>query len=156
MIQRVQTLYMSIVVIACMSLFFFPITKYFNDVQGTYVFFITGMKYMIEPPITVNFWLTFPLLILVVSSLILAMAAIILYKKRGLQLWFVNISFLLHVVLIILIFLFYINKFESLYNAKPSYQFGIFIPLISLVCIIMASRAIRKDEALVKSSDRLR
>lgn len=60
MIQRVQTLYMSIVVIACISLFFFPIAKYFNDVQGTYVFFITGMKYMIEPPITVNFWLTFP------------------------------------------------------------------------------------------------
>ena len=156
MIQRVQTLYLSIVVIACISLFFFPITKYLNDVQGTYVFFITGMKYMIEPPITVNFWLTFPLLLLVIFSLILALAAIFLYKKRGLQLWFVNISFLLHVALIILIFLYYINHFETLFNTKPSYQFGIFIPLVSLVCIILASRAIRKDEALVKSSDRLR
>jgi hypothetical protein len=156
MIQRVQTLYMSIVVIACISLFFFPITKYIHDVQGTYVFFITGVKYMIEPPITVNFWLTFPLLLLVVFSIILAAGAIFLYKKRGLQLWFVNIAFLLHIVLIILIFLYYINHYETLFNTKPSYQFGIFIPLISLVCIIMASRAIRKDEALVKSSDRLR
>jgi hypothetical protein len=156
MIQRIQTLYLSIVVIACISLFFFPITKYFNDVQGTYVFFITGMKYMIEPPITVNFWLTFPLLVLVVSSMILAMAAILLYKKRLVQLWFVNISFLFHVVLILLIFLYYINHFETLFNTKSSYQFGIFIPLVSLVCIILASRAIRKDEALVRSSDRLR
>jgi hypothetical protein len=43
-----------------------------------------------------------------------------------------------------------------LFKTAPSYQFGIFFPLVSLVCIIMASRAIRKDEALVKSSDRLR
>jgi hypothetical protein len=156
MIQRVQTLYLSIVVIACISLFFFPITKYFNDVQGTYVFFITGMKYMIEPPITVNFWLTFPLLLLTVFSLILALSAIFLYKKRGVQLWFVNIAFLLHVALILLVFLYYINHFETLFKTKPSYQFGVFIPLVSLVCIIMASRAIRKDEALVKSSERLR
>ena len=156
MIQRIQTLYMSIAVIACISLFFFPITKYFNDVQGTYVFYITGMKYLIEPPITVNFWLTSPLLFLVISSLIITLAAIFLFKKRGLQLWFVNIAFLFHIVLIILIFLYYINHFETLFNTRPTYQFGIFIPLISLVCIIMASRAIRKDEAMVKSSDRLR
>jgi uncharacterized membrane protein len=84
------------------------------------------------------------------------MGAIFLFKKRGLQVWFVNIAFLLHVVLIILIFLYYISKFETLYNTKSSYQFGIFIPIVSLVCIILASRTIRKDEALVRSSDRLR
>ena len=156
MIQRIQTLYMSIVVVASMSLFYFPITKYLNDVRGTYVFFITGVKYMIDPPITVNFWLTFPLLLLVVISLFLILAAIFLYKKRSLQLWFVNISFLLHVALIILVFFYYIGHFESMFNTNPSYQFGIFIPLVSLVCIILASRAIRKDEALVKSADRLR
>ena len=156
MIQRIQTVYMSIIVIACISLFFFPITKYISDVRGTYIFFITGIKYMTEPPITINFWQTFPLLLLVGSSLILIFAAIFLYKKRGLQLWFVNITFLLHIVLIILIFLYYINHFEKLFNTLPSYQFGIFIPLISLIGLILASRSIRKDEAMVKSSDRLR
>ena len=156
MIQRIQTIYMSVVVIACISLFFFPISKYINDVQGTYIFFITGMKYMIQPPITVNFWQTFPLILIVGSSLILVGAAIFLYKKRGLQIWFVNIAFMLHVILIILIFLYYINHFEKILNAPPSYQFGIFIPLISLVGLILASRSIRKDEAMVKSSDRLR
>jgi hypothetical protein len=156
MIQRVQTLYLSIAAIASVLMFFFPITKYFNDVQGTYVFFITGIKYMIDPPLTVQFWHTFPLLLLVACSLILVVAAIFQYRKRILQLWFVNIAFLLHVVLILLIFLYYINHFETLFNTNPSYQFGIFIPLVSLVCIILASRAIRKDEAMVKSADRLR
>jgi hypothetical protein len=156
MIQRIQTLYLSIALIACISLFFFPITRYFNDVQGTYVFYITGVQYMIDPPITVNFWLTFPLIIIVVSSAFLTLAAIFLYKKRGVQLWFVNIAFLLQVALIILVFLYYINHFETLFKTRPSYQFGIFVPLICLICIVMASRAIRKDEALVKSADRLR
>jgi hypothetical protein len=39
---------------------------------------------------------------------------------------------------------------------QPSYQFGIFLPVISLLLLVLASRAIRKDEALVKSADRLR
>jgi hypothetical protein len=36
------------------------------------------------------------------------------------------------------------------------YQFGMYIPLISLIFLVLASRAIRKDEELIKSSDRLR
>jgi len=156
MIQRIQTVYMSIVVIACISLLFFPFAKYIHDMQGTYIFYITGMKYMIDPPITVNFWLTFPLLLILGASVILVLAAIFLYKKRAFQLWLVNIAFLLNIAFIILIFLYYINHFEKQFNTLPSYQIGIFIPLVSLVCLILASRAIRKDEAMVKSSDRLR
>jgi hypothetical protein len=156
MIQRIQTLYVSIAGFACIALLFLPVAKYLNDVQGTYVFFVTGVKYMIDPPITVQFWFTFPLLAIVIISVILLFSAVFLFKNRNLQLWFVNVAFLLHIVLIILLFLYYVNHFESLFNTKSSYQLGIFIPLVSLVCIILASRAIRKDEALVKSVDRLR
>ena len=73
------------------------------------------------------------------------------------QLWFVNISFLLNILLIILIYFFYSSHFlQEQINIGPSYQFGIFLPIVSFVCLILASRAIRKDEALVKSADRLR
>jgi hypothetical protein len=156
MIQRIQTLYLSVAVIACISLFFLPIARYFNDVQGTYVFYLTGVRYLIDPPIMVKFWLTFPLILLVVFSMVLSLVAIFLYKKRGIQLWLVNIAFLLHIILILLLFIYYINHFETIFNARSTYQFGIFIPLVSLICIILASRGIRKDEALVKASDRLR
>ena len=156
MIQRIQTVYISVAVIACISLFFLPVAKFIHDIQGTYVFYITGMKYLIEPPVIVNFWKTFPLLLIVAASIILLLTAIFFYKKRIVQLWLVNIAFLLHIALIILIYLVYINHFEKQFNALPSYQAGIFIPLVSLVLLILASRAIRKDEAMVKSSDRLR
>jgi hypothetical protein len=156
MIQRIQTLYMSVAGFGCLALLFIPVTKYISDAKGTYEFYMTGMKLIGDIPTVVNFWLTFPLLLLVLASLILLVGAIFLYKKRQLQIWFVNIAFLLHIVLILLLFVYYINHFESLFDTKPQYQIGIFIPILSLVCIILASRAIRKDEALVKSSDRLR
>jgi hypothetical protein len=156
MFQRIQTVYMFIAAVACILLFFLPVAKYAHDTQGIYIFYITGIKYMIEPPVIVNFWKTFPLLLILVCSVILILTAIFLYKNRKMQLWLVNIGFLLNIALIILIFLVYINHFEKHFNSLPSYQIGIFIPLVSLVCLILASRAIRKDEAMVKSSDRLR
>jgi len=156
MFQRIQTVYMFIAAVACILLLFFPVAKYVHDTQGIYIFYITGIKYMIEPPVIVNFWKTFPLLLILACSVILILTAIFLYKSRKIQLWLVNIGFLLNIALIILIFLVYINHFEKHFNSLPSYQFGIFIPLVSLVCLILASRAIRKDEAMVKSSDRLR
>jgi hypothetical protein len=33
---------------------------------------------------------------------------------------------------------------------------GMFLPIISIVLLVMANKAIKKDEALVKSVDRLR
>jgi hypothetical protein len=33
---------------------------------------------------------------------------------------------------------------------------GMFIPILSIVLIVLANKAIRKDEQLVKSADRLR
>lgn len=156
MFQRIQTLYLSIVVIACILLIFFPLAQYIHDTQGIYKFFITGVQYMIDPPIVVHFWWTFPLLILIIASFCLTLFAIFLYKKRRIQLLLVNIVFLLHIIFIGLVFLLYVGLFEKQFNAPNSYQFGIFIPLISLVFLILASRAIRKDEMLVKSADRLR
>jgi len=156
MIQRIQTLYLSIVAAACILLFFFPLAEYPNDIQGTYIFYITGVRYMMDPPITVQFWTTFPLLLLVILTMALAFISIFLYKKRRIQLLLVNIAFLFMIILISLVLLYYNGHFEKLFNTPISYQFGIFIPLVSLGLLILASRAIRKDESMVKSADRLR
>ena len=156
MIQRVQTLYMTGAIVAFIAMFFFPLAHFNNYDHGLYVLSALGVKYMIEPPIFVNFWLTFPMCMMVIISLLLTGTAIFLYRKRSFQIWLVNISFLLNVILILLIFLYYTNHFEGIAHSKANYQFGIAFPLVSLFCQILASRAIRKDEALVKSSDRLR
>lgn len=156
MIQRIQSLYMLGTIIALVSLFFVPIASFTHPMQGTYSLYGSGIRYLIDPPITVYFWKTFPMLALITIAIVMNIVATLLYRKRNIQLWLVNLNFLVHVVLILLMFFFYINHLESVFNAVAAYKAGIFIPIVSLVLLILASKAIRKDEALVKSADRLR
>jgi len=155
MIQRIQTLFLSVAIITCSLLFFFPIATYQHDLF-TYKLFATHLIYIEEQTI-INFWATSPMLFLFVGSMLLSITAIFTYKKRRLQLLFVNINILFTIILVALIFLFYSDHFfRQIVKVPPSYQFGGFIPLVSLVFLILAFRAIRKDEALLKSSERLR
>lgn len=157
MIQRIQTLYLAGSMIACILLFFLPVARFFNEPQGTYLFFVAGVRYLEDPTSLLYFWQTFPLALLTGLSLILVVAAIFLYKNRKLQVLMVNIAFLLHVALIMLIYFYYIGHFQHLFKvATPSYLPGVFVPVVSLFLLVLASRAIRKDEALVKAADRLR
>ena len=157
MIQRIQTLWLTAAVVALVLLFSFPLANYNKELQGVYTLSVTGMKYMIDPPVYMNFWLTFPMLFIVVSMIILTIAAILLYKKRMTQLLVVNIVFLLNVVLIILIFIYYIEHFRKQLQLPSShYEVGVYFPLLTLILLILANRAIRKDEVMVRSSERLR
>jgi hypothetical protein len=156
MIQRIQSLYLAVAVVCFCLLFFFPVAIYHHEVQGTYQLFVTGMKY-VDQQTTINFWATFPMVLLTGIALLLSAASIFLFKKRKLQLLLVNLSILFTIVLVALIFLFYADHlFKDIVKVLPSYQFGGFIPLISLVFLILSFRAIRKDDNLVKSTERLR
>ncbi len=156
MIQRIQTVFLAIVFISGIISFVFPIAAYTNDATGTYQLSVTGMKYM-EANVYIDFASTSPMLILMICSILLSGAAIFMYGNRRKQLLVVNTAFLINVILIAVIFLLYSNRmFRDIVKAEPSYELGAFLPLISIVFLILASRAIRKDEALVKSADRLR
>jgi magnesium-transporting ATPase (P-type) len=158
MIQRIQSLYLFIVAVACTMLFFFPMIEYIDPVKGTYKLFAMGLTSDGVPGI-LFFRESLPMLMLVIGSLVLALVTIFYYKRRRLQFRLVSINVLLNVILIGLVFFLYNNYFEHHITGSGisgSYQFGMYIPLISLVFLILASRAIRKDEALVKSTDRLR
>lgn len=45
---------------------------------------------------------------------------------------------------------------EILPDAVRTWQYGLLLPLVSLVFLILAGNFIKKDEKLVKSADRLR
>jgi len=156
MIQRIQSLYLFVVAVACTLLFFFPMIDYIDPGKGTYKLFAIGMKSYSDLPGLLFFWETLPLLVLVIVSLVMALITIFLYKKRRIQFQLVNINILLNVVLVALVFLLYSRIFENRLQIPSNYQFGMYIPLISLVFLVLASRSIRKDDSLVKSSDRLR
>jgi hypothetical protein len=158
MIQRIQSLFLAIVAIACILLFFFPLADYYNELQGNYKFFIYGIISMDpEPKVLFPPYFTIPLIFLTVASFIFSVATILLYKNRPLQIRLCAFNMLTNIVLIMVIFFFYATKIKTMTQIEPDYDYtGMVLPLVSIIFLVFANRAIRKDDALVKSADRLR
>ncbi len=158
MLQRIQTVFLAIVAIASVMLFFFPLANYYNDLHGNYKFFIYGIKYMDpEPKVIFGSFFTIPLIFLTSVSFIFSVAAIFLFKNRFLQLRICSFNMITNIVLIMLIFFFYGTRIQSMTQIEPVYNYiGMAMPLVSIVFLILSNRAIKRDEALVKSADRLR
>ncbi len=158
MLQRIQSVYLAIVALAALLLFFFPLANYYNDLHGNYKFFIYGVRCMDpEPKVLFSTFFTIPLVILTLASFIFSVSTISLYKKRFLQIRICAFNMITNIVLIMVIFFFYATRIQSMTLTEPQYNFvGMALPLVSIVFLILSNRAIRKDEVLVKSADRLR
>lgn len=158
MLQRIQTLYLAFTAAACLLMFFFPLAGYYNELEGNYKFFLYGITSLDpEPNVSFSVFFTLPLIVLVASSVILSLITIFQYKKRLLQIRLCAFNVLSIIVLLMLIFFFYAPRIATQTKVDPEYNyFGMILPLIALALLVLANRAIRKDEALVKSTDRLR
>ncbi len=158
MLQRIQTIYLAIVAIACVMIFFFPLANYYNEIQGNYKLFIYGIRCMDpEPKVLFPNYFTIPLIFLVVASLIFTVSTIFLFKNRPLQIRLCAFNMLTNIVLIMVIFFFYATRVKTMTQIEPEYNYtGMVLPLVSLLFLIFSNQAIRKDEALVRGADRLR
>lgn len=136
MIQRIQTLYLFIVAIltGVMPIWFYL----WKDAEGNEVF-------------ARNDWY---ISIALYSSTFLAIVAIALFKNRKNQ-FVVN---RLNIILELFLLGFFVYRSlnlsgETLVSEKG---IGMLLPVISIVFLVIANKAIKKDEDLVKSVDRLR
>lgn len=87
-------------------------------------------------------------------SAVLAFATIFMYKNRQNQ--FVSVRLLLLINLILLGLLLY--RLLNLPGEPSGTEkgIGLLVPIIAIVLLFLANKAIRRDEELVKSVDRLR
>ncbi len=136
MIQRIQTIYMLIVGLIMVSLFvWFPEIK--ND-SGDYLFTRDEPLYFA----------------LIFISIALAIIAILSYKKRKNQFVLNRLNILCNLILLgVFVYQSLRVSGETLVSEKG---IGMFLPVLSIVFLVMANRSIQKDESLVKSVDRLR
>ncbi len=146
MIQRIQSIYLLIVGVLISQVFLFPFLTFFNakkSVEFNALSINTG-EYL------------FPLAILFGLIILIALVTIFCYKKRLLQirLTVVN-SFLLLGSIGLTAYLGW-EMSKSLANYTIHYNFTCIFPLIGIVFNYLALRAIRKDEALVRSANRIR
>ncbi len=158
MLQRIQTLYLAVAALAGILLFFFPLASFYNEMEGNYKLFIYGIKCMDpEPKVAFGTFFTIPLVFFAAVSVIFSLSAIVLFKNRPRQNRLCTFNILTNIVFLMVVFFFYITRIKGLTLTEPEYNYvGMCLPLISLAVLVLASRAIRKDEALVKSADRLR
>jgi hypothetical protein len=158
MIQRIQTVYLSLTAIAIALLFAFPLAQFLSG-NGAYIFSVTGLKNMVpgEPP-AFNTLIFLPMILVSAAVGILSVFTIFQYKNRALQIRLTSVGVLSLIALIMGIFFLYIPMIEKTTGIIPDYSkaFGIYLPLVALVFLVLANRAIKRDDKLVRSADRLR
>ena len=87
-------------------------------------------------------------------SAVLAIYSIFKYKKRSVQQWLNWLNILINFTLLgIFVYRMLNSPGESFISEKGV---GVFVPVLSIVFLFLANKAIRRDEKLVKSADRLR
>ena len=152
MIQRIQTIYLMLAAIMLGLTFVFPFATYTLG-PADVLFNAYGVS---ENALEVSTF--FPYYITIALSMWLALFSILQYKKRKVQITVGRLIYLLLVITIAFIFI-------DLYSLKGQFEIdssavscgvSMFLPVAALPIIFMANRNIRKDEALIKSLDRLR
>ncbi|WP_378177665.1 DUF4293 domain-containing protein [Aquimarina sp. SS2-1] len=136
MIQRIQSVYLFLVVV--LSAGISAVLPYGYDRNG-------------ESLLSLNNHLVLGMF---AGSAVLALIAFFLFKNRQLQFVLGRINILLNFILLgVFVYWSLTLSGEALVSEKG---IGMLIPIISIVLLVMANKAIKKDENLVKSVDRLR
>jgi len=150
MIQRIQSIYLILAGIFTSVMLYTNLLSFTEEQREIYLgaFYLTDNQGT-EPT------LLMPLGGLIVLSCFVSFGTISMYKKRMLQLRMCRYNMILMVGIMALMG-FYAYKIISQIEAVYSIGFGAVMPLVSFILTFLAFRAIRKDEILVKSYDRIR
>ena len=142
MIQRIQSIYLTIVIVLSAILpFVFKLWK--NSNKEVFALNLFSELTLLSKLVPVFFFL----------SALIAAISIFKFKKRQLQFVLVRIIILINLFLLgILIYLSLTLPGE----ASSEKGIGMFLPIVVILFAFLANKAIKKDEDLVKSVDRLR
>ncbi len=158
MIQRIQSVYLFVASILLVVLFFVPVANFLGDF-AYYKLFLTHIE-SLTPGTEALFSDAFFYPLMILNGLIIGVGlfTIFKFKNRKNQIKLVNLNVFLTIILLMGLLFYYVPTTEKATSVTADYmgQFGVYLPLITLVLFILASKAIRKDERLVRSEDRLR
>ena len=137
MIQRIQTIYLFLTfVVTGVLLFFIPLWTMSDSKE---YFFMQSQVYTI----------------LLGLSTTLTLLSIVSYKKRQNQFVMGRLNIILNLILLGL----FVYRSLNLSGETPAVSekgIGMFLPVVAIVLLVLANKAIKKDEDLVKSVDRSR
>ncbi|MCM4154781.1 DUF4293 domain-containing protein [Gramella sp. AN32] len=136
MLQRIQTIYLLLAIFVSAGLIFvFPIWENSagEDVFALDVLMAFGMF---------------------IASAAMSLVSILIFKNRKLQFVLGRLNIILNFFLLG-VFVYWSLTLPGEMDISEK-GIGMFLPIISIVFLVLANKAIKKDEDLVKSVDRLR
>ena len=137
MIQRIQTVYLLLAFVVTGVLpFFIPL---WTMADGKDFFFMQNQAYVV----------------ILGLSTTLSLLSIVSYKKRQNQFVIGRLNIILNLILLGL-FIYHSLNLSGGTAAVSEKGIGMFLPIVAIVLLVLANKAIKKDEDLVKSVDRLR
>ncbi|MBT6808197.1 MAG: DUF4293 domain-containing protein [Flavobacteriales bacterium] len=152
MLQRIQTVYLIFVIVFVILSIFFPYATFNNDSD------VVQINAFGLDPVQKETTVRFPIYVGLFMIIGVSVASIGLYKNRKRQLMLGKINYLLILLTLVLLLIDVDFLSEKLLqeNDLPNYGWGTYFIVCSLPIVFLANRSIKKDEALVKSLDRLR
>lgn len=150
MIQRIQTIYLLLSAVLAGLVFAVDINV-IQTVSEKYVFKVLG----VFDSAGIYFIKTNPLAIVLIFIVLINLFAIFMFKKRKLQ---IKLNILAMVFCIAFIALVFYYNYQVMQAMQGTFVFaaGVVLPLFSLIFLLLANKRIKKDEALVRSVDRIR
>jgi hypothetical protein len=152
MIQRIQTLYLANAFILIGLLFFLNLGEVaVND--KIYSFSISGIVDTLTGKTVNSSWY---LIVYTVTILFLQGIVIFSFKKRKLQIQLATLNVLLMIGLLVVCWLLIRTSAKSLGEGVYTLKLSMVFPLVAIFFNYMACLAIKRDEALIRSVDRIR
>jgi hypothetical protein len=139
MLQRIQTIYLIFAAVVTGILpFVFPLWKQQTVTTLSDFYFMSDLSYVA----------------LLGLSTTLSVVSIITFKKRQNQFVMGRLNIILNLFLLgLFVYRLLMLSGETSVSEKG---IGMFLPIVAIVFLVLANKAIKKDEDLVKSVDRLR
>ncbi|WP_269243042.1 DUF4293 family protein [Flavobacterium limnophilum] len=137
MLQRIQTIYLLLAFVVTGVLpFLIPL---WEMADGKDYYFMQNQAYVV----------------ILGLSTTLSLLSIVSYKKRQNQFVIGRLNIILNLILLGL-FVYRSLNVSGETIAVSEKGIGMFLPIVAIVLLVLANKAIKKDEDLVKSVDRLR
>ena len=161
MIQRIQTIYLFLAAVAMAMTLHFPLGAI---VAGEETIVLNAFGVSIADETVHATWLYICIIVMLALPALLSAITIFLYKNRMLQFRLCMSNIVLHVGALACIAVFCWRMSVGIAALEP-YQalqrvftlgWASIMPVISIIFVALAMRGIAKDEALVRSLDRIR
>ncbi|WP_346859967.1 DUF4293 domain-containing protein [uncultured Draconibacterium sp.] len=147
MIQRIQTIFILVAGLLTGSLY---VQKFADIIVNDELHIFNAFGILKDQALIIN---GLPITIFIGLITVLHFVAIFLYKKRILQMRVLGFTMILLLGLFGMFFYFTYASFEEV---KVAFKVAVALPVVCVILDWLAIRAIGKDEALVRSLDRIR